>query len=123
MNIRHALEFAEKYLNEGLIESAERCISYAESHLTSQDPDGLLEAPVICCFATKGNIIHCGKSDKEPLFPGTIEERVKLCQECRNWCREKIQELKKRIEERGSLMSKKLELKIQRSVKKAEEYK
>lgn len=97
MNIRYALELAERFLDEGLVESTEGWVSYAEYHLDSRDPNGTSQEPVICCFMARGSIIHCGSSDKDPLFPGTLEERVRLCRECRDWCREKIKELKTRI--------------------------
>lgn len=101
MNIRHALEYAEKFLNEGLIDSAEGYISYAENYLILRDPNGSLnDTPTFCCFITSGNIIHCGRNDEEPLFPGTWEERIKLCRECRNWCRAKIKELRGKISEK-----------------------
>ncbi len=97
MNIRHCLEYAEKFLEEGAIGAAEGEVSFVENYLKETDPDGILESPTICCFWTKGDIIHCGKTDEGPLFPGTREERFKLCKECRDWCREKIKELKEKI--------------------------
>lgn len=97
MNIRQALEYAEEFLKEGLIDSAKEHISYAETILNLRDPDGTQETPAFCCVFTEKNIIHCGESDEEPLFPGTWDERVKLCRDCRDWCRAKIKELKTKV--------------------------
>lgn len=101
MNIKHALEHAERFLNDGDAKSAEGLISYAEGYLNFGDPDGTLDnVPTFCCFfASREGGIHCGRSDREPLFPGTWEERVKLCHECRQWCRQKIKELREKIKE------------------------
>lgn len=98
MNIRHALEYAEKFLDENRVESAISLINYAENYLRLRDPENNLEVPAICCFFFDGKIIHCGREETEPLFPGNLEERVKLCKECRRFCRKKIRELRERIE-------------------------
>ncbi len=99
MNLRNMVKMAERFLKKKNIKKAKESLDLAEGYLKQMDPDGNAETPFICCVMTnvETGIIHCGKSDDKPLFPGTIKERIVLCKECRNWCRQKIQELKKEI--------------------------
>lgn len=98
MNVRRMVEKAENLLKQNDLTNARIYLERAEKYLQQMDPNGNLNAPFICCniMDNKTGIIHCG-TEEEPLFPGTEEERIKLCKECRVWCREKIKELKKQM--------------------------
>lgn len=99
MNLRKMIENAEIALANKNLTLAQVLISRAEKYLHQMDPTGDLETPVLCCFIidNKTGIIHCG-TDKEPLFPGTEKERIKICKNCRDWCRKKIKEIKAKLE-------------------------
>lgn len=100
MSLRKMTEKAGRALEKNDLVVARELIDRAEKYLQQMDPNGNLETPILCCFIMdhKTGIIHCG-TEEEPLFPGTEEERIKLCKECRVWCREKIKELKKRLKQ------------------------
>lgn len=97
MNLYRALEHAERSIQEGKYNAVSYFIGYAEEILNKYDPNDSLgpTVPAICCFFTDENgIIHCGEDKNQPLFPGTYENRLQLCLECRKSSRKNIKALK-----------------------------
>lgn len=93
-----ATHLAEEFLEKGERESALFWIEWAEMILKNYDPRKEEDPPAICCVHFVGkDIIHCGKTREEPLFPGTVEERKVLCKRCRDFCRKRIEVMKKKL--------------------------
>lgn len=104
MNIRHATERAMQALTENKKEEAKSFLNYATKVQnfidanTSPDLPPAKHPPAVCCFFTnKEGVIHCGRTEDEPLFAAKKRQRRKLCHDCRAWCRARISELKKKI--------------------------
>lgn len=95
MNIRDRLEKAEEQLEKGLrlIKSVKSDLCICEELLETMDPNGVSKMPICCTVTTRKGITYCLKL----VNISTEEERIRLCRECRVWCRAKIKELKERI--------------------------
>lgn len=103
MTLRGAIEKTTSLLKKGDLKNAKIYLARAESHLKQRDPSGKIRMPFICCFVMDnktGLIYCCDKDDPKPRFPGTEKERINLCQKCRQWCRQKIEELKNELAQR-----------------------
>lgn len=98
MNIWHMVEHGERLIKEGNYADGAKLLRMAGNYIRSKNPTGRNDLVAICCFTMNHDrtppIIHCGKDDARPLFPGTPEERKKLCFECQQWCVAQIEKLK-----------------------------
>jgi len=92
MNLRKMIEGAQEAAGLGDQETAKRLAKTARGYLDKVDSDGNLDSCAVCCFSFDGTILDCGSGGK-PLFPGTFEERKKLCRDCRDWCRKGLAKL------------------------------
>lgn len=98
MNVRHMVENAEQLIKEGKIKEGKELLQTAYDYIRRMNPEERKDLVAICCFTTLRRengmkLIHCGEDDERQLFPGTEEERKKLCFECQQWCLNRIREI------------------------------
>jgi len=109
MNLWTATNGAGVLLDAGDLAGAMSLVAYAKKILDTFAKGDLQKTPAICCFVTeKDGTIYCDKSvinslgrkqSVGKLFPGTWNERVRLCRDCREDCVGKIVGLEHKLKE------------------------
>jgi len=94
MNLWEAVKQAELCFEQKKIKEARALIDWAEKILAQRK--STRDLPLICCFEFDGQVLHCGKKGKK-LFAGTLEKRIRLCQNCQETCKKKIKKLKSKL--------------------------
>lgn len=99
MNVRRMVENGERLIQDGRKKEGLELLQTAQDYIQRMNPGRREDLEAICRFTTifkdgKAVLIHCGEDDENMLFPGTPEERKKVCFECQQFCLKRIEELK-----------------------------